>query len=171
MNHIHYQDRRNRTMDIATLLESHRKHMLGHIASVVTEDDSEEAIQKAMDVVGHGHDRATTKTLLDMYRSGNSGNGQQPVGQASPAQPVTATPSRKVKAGSKAARQRALKAGETRRKNLADKKAAANTSTLTGTSTQPGFQGVVATPINDPDALKLPPATHLAPKPPEGGAA
>src|SRR5579859_7360649 len=98
-------------MDIATLLESHRRHMLEAVANIETDHMDDEYVASA-------HDRATTKTLLDMYRSGNAGNGQQPVGQASPAQPVTAA-SRKVKAGSKAARQRALKAGETRRKNLA----------------------------------------------------
>jgi len=140
-------------MDIATLLESHRKYTIEAFG-----DDQLDGM------LGQAHDRATTKTLLDMYRSGNAGNGQQPVGQASPAQPATVT-SRKVKAGSKAARQRALKAGETRRKNLAAKAgAAAGTPTLT--STQPGFQGTMIT--DDP---KLSPATHLAPRPPEGGGA
>src|SRR5579859_4332983 len=99
-------------MDIATLLESHLRHMLEAVANIETDHMDDEYVASA-------HDRATTKTLLDMYRSGNAGNGQQPVGQASPAQPPAVVASRKVKAGSKAARQRALKAGETRRNNIA----------------------------------------------------
>jgi hypothetical protein len=132
-------------MDIATLLESHRKHMLDLF-------DSDE-LQESYTAIAHAHDRATTKSLLEHIRSGNSGNGQQPVGQASTAQPIT-TASRKVKAGSKAARQRALKAGETRRKNLAAKAGQGNLAPV----------AIAAEPV-------LSPATHLAPRPPEGGAA
>jgi len=102
-------------MDIATLLESHRKHMLEHTSALY--DDSEgEAAGHALQAMANAHDRATAKALLDLYRSGN---GQQPVGITSTASNVTTVTTRKVKAGSKAARQRALKAGETRRKNLA----------------------------------------------------
>jgi hypothetical protein len=100
--------------DIATLLESHRKHMLESAQAHVDPREFE----RIADAIARDHDRATTKTLLDLYRSGN---GQQPIGNAAPLQPVTLA-SRKVKAGSKAARQRALKAGETRRKNLAAKR-------------------------------------------------
>jgi len=147
-------------MDIATLLESHRRYMLDHIASVVTEDDSEDAVQKAMDAVGHGHDRATTRTLLDLYRQGQPGNGQQPVGNAGAAAPVATVTSRKVKAGSKKARDRAIKAGETRRANLAAKAQAAAQGTLN--------QGTNSVTTTEPP-LSL--ATHLAPRTPEGGAA
>jgi len=104
--------------DIATLLESHRRHMLESAKAHV--DPKEYG--RVAGAIEHDHDRATTKTLLDLYRSGNAGNGQQQVGHATfsvtnAGQPVA--PSRKVKAGSKKARDRALKAGETRRKNLA----------------------------------------------------
>jgi len=106
-------------MDIATLLESHRKHLL----DIVSEQDydSEQDLANSRFAIAHSHDRATTKTLLDLYRSGQT-NGQQPVGQASSTTNTVAAASRKVKAGSKAARARAIKAGETRRKNLEAKR-------------------------------------------------
>ena len=110
-------------MDIATLLETHRRYMLEVATSSVLEDEgqSEDENHDTLMAVAIAHDRATTKTLLDLYRSGGTGNGQQLVGQASTASnTVTITPSsRKVKAGSKKARNRAIKAGETRRRNLA----------------------------------------------------
>lgn len=139
-------------MDIATLLESHRRYMLEALQGLNNQEVDDIDIE-------HAHDRATTKTLLDMYRSGN---GQQPVGQASATTPA-ATPSRGVKPGSKAARQRALKAGETRRNNLAKGKAA---------KIDDGFrtgQPVDITTSHGEPALS--PATHLVPRPPEGGAA
>lgn len=105
-------------MDIATLLESHRRYLLEVAADYVSDADKTKTIF-AMEVA---HDRATTRTLLDLYRSGVPANGAQPVGQAALITPIP-TPSRRVKAGSKAARQRAIKAGETRRKNLALKQA------------------------------------------------
>lgn len=133
-------------MDIATLLESHKNYIMelavtSAIAPVT--DDEKNALSWL-------HDRATTKTLLDLYRSGQTGpNGEvKPLGQAALTTPV---PTRGVKAGSKAARQRAIKAGETRRRNLAARQ---NT---TG-----------SVDIAEP---ALSPATHLAPRPPEGGAA
>jgi len=137
-------------MDIATIIENHRRHMLG----LVSEQDyeSEQELAEARSTLAIAHDRATTKTLLDIYRVTQSGNGQQPVGQASPAQPAAAA-SRKVKAGSKAARQRALKAGATRRANLAAK------------------QNTGSDNANNAAPPALSPATHLAPRPPEGGAA
>lgn len=104
-------------MDIATLLENHRKHMLAGVDSI--EYDSEQERENSKFAIAHAHDRATTRTLLDLYRQGGgqAGNGQPVTGSASTT--TVAQPSRKVKAGSKKARERALKAGETRRKNLA----------------------------------------------------
>lgn len=102
-------------IDIATLLENHRRHMLAIVSE--QEYDNEDELAASRFAIMSAHDRATTKSLLDIYRTANS---TQPVGQSSPAQSTSIT-SRKVKAGSKAARQRALKAQETRRKNLAAK--------------------------------------------------
>jgi hypothetical protein len=100
-------------IDIATLLENHRRHML----AVVNEQeyDNEDELAASRFAVMSAHDRATTKALLDLYRTANS---TQPVGNAAAPTPI-ATASRKVKAGSKKARDRAIKAGETRRRNLA----------------------------------------------------
>jgi len=117
-------------MDIATLLESHRRYIIEAFG-----DDQLDGL------LGQAHDRATTKVLLDMYRSGN---GQQPVGQASSATNTVTIASRKVKAGSKKARDRALKAGETRRKNLAAKASANATSgadNSAGTNSEEILQG------------------------------
>src|SRR6476661_9561270 len=105
-------------MDIATLLESHRKYMLAQTATLYEENGEEDA-GEALQALSIAHDRATTKTLLDLYRTGQA-NGQQPVGQAAQLPPATVT-TRRVKAGSKKARDRALKAGQTRRRNLAAK--------------------------------------------------
>ena len=133
-------------MDIATLLESHRRYMLEAVANIETDHMDDEYVASA-------HDRATTKTLLDLYRSGQTGNGEvKPLGQAALTAPV---PTRGVKAGSKAARQRAIKAGETRRNNRAKAQVAAGNPTLTGTANESA----------------LSPATHLAPRTTEGGAA
>ncbi len=100
-------------IDIATLLENHRRHML---AQVDAQDyDNEDELAASRFAVMSAHDRATTKSLLDIYRTANS---TQPVGNAAPPTPIT-TPSRKVKAGSKKARDRAILAGQTRRKNRA----------------------------------------------------
>lgn len=106
-------------IDIATLLENHRRHMLAQVDAQEYDTDDDRANSRF--AIMHTHDRATTKTLLDLYRT-----TQNP-------QPTTATntvtiapSSRKVKAGSKKARDRAIKAGETRRNNLAAKKADAH---------------------------------------------
>jgi hypothetical protein len=102
-------------MDIATLLETHRKHTLEAIG-----DDELD------DLVARAHDRATTRTLLDLYRAGQTpvANGQVPVGQAKSA----ATASRQIKPGSKRAKERAAKAKVTRLANLAAKQAATITT-------------------------------------------
>jgi len=104
-------------LDIATLLENHRRHMLTIVSE--QEYDNEDQLAASRFAIMTAHDRATTKSLLDIYRTTN---GQQPVGQAAPPSPVVIARSRKLKAGSKAARERALKAGETRRKNLEAKR-------------------------------------------------
>lgn len=100
-------------IDIATLLENHRRHML----TVVNEQeyDNEDELAASRFAVMSAHDRATTKALLDVYRT-SQGTGQP----ATATNTVTIAPvaSRKVKAGSKKARDRAIKAGETRRRNL-----------------------------------------------------
>lgn len=107
-------------MDIATLLENHRRHMLAGVDSI--KYDSEQERENSKFAIAHAHDRATTRTLLDLYRTGGgqAGNSQPVTGSASTT--TVAQPSRKVRAGSKKARDRALKAQETRRKNLALKR-------------------------------------------------
>jgi len=102
--------------DIATLLENHRRHMLTIVSE--QEYDNEDQLAASRFAIMTAHDRATTKSLLDIYRTAN---GQQPVGQAVTGTNTTTVAARRVKAGSKKARDRALKAGETRRKNLAAK--------------------------------------------------
>jgi hypothetical protein len=99
-------------IDIATLLENHRRHML----TVVNEQeyDNEDELAASRFAVMSAHDRATTKALLDLYRT-SQGTGQPATATNTVA---IATASRKVKAGSKKARDRAIKAGETRRRNL-----------------------------------------------------
>jgi len=100
-------------MDIATLLESHRRYMLEVVAGKDYDSDAESKLSAAI-----AHDRATTKTLLDLYRQGNS----QPTNNTATSANNTVTiTTRRVKAGSKKARDRAIKAGETRRRNLAAK--------------------------------------------------
>ena len=102
-------------IDIATLLENHRRHMLAQVDAQEYDTDDDRANSRF--AIMHTHDRATTKTLLDLYRT-SQGTGQP----ATATNTVTiATASRKVKAGSKKARDRAIKAGETRRANLAAK--------------------------------------------------
>lgn len=95
-------------MDIATLLETHRKHTLEAIG-----DDELD------DLVARAHDRATTRTLLDMHRA----NGEmKPIGQADPVATTTNPVSRRIKPGSKRAKERAAKAKVTRLANLAAKR-------------------------------------------------
>lgn len=127
--------------ELARFLEDHRKHVLEDVG-----DD------ELAGVVGHAHDRATTRALL-AFVSGNTvtmavaNTGGRPI-------EVTAPPSRQIKPGSKRAKDRAAKAGITRANNLAKKRAEE------AASKPDGFQtGKVA---NDPDAAPLSPATHLA---------
>lgn len=142
-------------MDIATLLESHRQYML-ELAQEPYGDGETLTPDEARGLTW-AHDRATTKTLLDLYRQGNTGNGEvKPLGQAALTTPPP-KPSHRVKAGSKAAKARALKAGETRRANLAAKAAS--------------MKAAVDDRCPEDSAPALSPATHLAPRTPEGGAA
>lgn len=104
-------------IDIATILESHRKYILEHTADLYDKHEDEEA-GHALSAMANAHDRATTRTLLDLHRTSNS---TQQVGNAVAPTPITTVASRKVKAGSKKARDRAIKAGETRRRNIAAK--------------------------------------------------
>jgi hypothetical protein len=83
-------------MDIATLLESHRRYMLAAFEGAVVTD------------IASAHDRATAKALLDMHRTATS----------PPAEPLAKQNSNAIRPRSKAARARALKASETRRANL-----------------------------------------------------
>lgn len=121
--------------DIATILESHRKYILEHVSTLYENDDAEEA-GYGLSAMANAHDRATTRALLDMYRNSN------PAATTPIATMVNAAiaKSRKVKPGSKAARDRAIKAGETRRRNLAAKQA--GQATATGTPT-PGAGGPI----------------------------
>ena len=75
-------------MDIATLLETHRRYMLEVATSSVLEDEgqSEDENHETFMAVAIAHDRATTKTLLDLYRTSNS---TQPTGNAAPPTPIT----------------------------------------------------------------------------------
>jgi len=161
-------------IDIAGLLEIHRQHMLKHTSALYDEGEGEEA-GHALSAMASAHDRASAKTWAEVYRQGQTGNGQQPVGSATALGALaggvghTATASRKVKVGSKAARQRALKAGETRRKNLADKEAAAAAiSEAAKMARDYTAKGIAGASAGEPP---LSPATHLAPRTPEGGAA
>jgi len=96
-------------MDIATLLETHRKHML-ELAATYYDKDEEEMGMEHLQALERLHDRATTKTALDLHRDRTA----PPV-----LAPTTSAPkSRTIKPGSKAAKARALKAQETRRRNL-----------------------------------------------------
>lgn len=92
-------------MDIANLFESHRKHFREEIGYLTDQDNVEER-----DLL-YAHDRATTRTLLDLHRSG-----------ASAPEPVTA-PRGGPKAGSKAAKERAKRAAQTRAKRRKDAEA------------------------------------------------
>lgn len=106
-------------MDIAALLENHRKHMLDLF-------ESDDHMNGAYTVAAAAHDRATTKTLLDLYRQGTtSANGEaKPVGQAASVPPPLPL-SRAIKPGSKRAKDRARKAVETKRRKAADEAAKA----------------------------------------------
>lgn len=133
--------------ELARFLEDHRKHTLEEVG-----DD------KLVGVVGHAHDRATTRALLAAW-AGTGSNNPLP-NQALPLTIGTsALPSvvvsRRIKPGSKRAKDRAAKAGVTRAANLARKRAEAAMGTFTP----------VTTPTNSSadDAAKLSPATHLTP--------
>lgn len=94
-------------MDIANLLESHRKHFIGLL--------NEEPLIGDVLVMEHAYDKATVKVLLDLHRT--AAPIPQPITKdAAPA------PRGGPKPGSKAARERALKAQETRKANAAKKK-------------------------------------------------
>jgi len=93
-------------LEIAQLLELQRKHTLDLMA------DSEASDPEMQELVGRLYDRAQTRTLLAMWPG--SQNGAAPVADAS-----AAVPSRRVKPGSKKARDRAVKAAATRRANKA----------------------------------------------------
>jgi hypothetical protein len=154
-------------MDIATLLETHRKHMLELTAGLYEKGEDGEA-GHSLQVMANAHDRATTKTLLDMYRAGTP----ETITTPAPAPITAATKSRTIKPGSKAAKARAQKAQETRRKNLADKAAsrpAANTQRREDGSL-PDTEPAMST------AMHLPRRTDAAPTtpgltPPPGSAA
>lgn len=88
-------------MDIANLLESHRKHFIDLL-------DEESMIDSLG--VEHAYDKATVKTLLDLHRT------QAPA-------PADALPDKRgPRPGSKAARDRAKRGAQTRRDNLAKAK-------------------------------------------------
>lgn len=138
-------------MDIAALLESHRNNLLDDLNGRLEGHPNLSPYQ----IVEICYDRATIKSLLATLANGEV----KPLGQAAPTTPPT-TPSKRVKAGSKAARQRALKAGETRRNNLAQKRAAeANAGSFKGAAT-----------VNDPSAPRVD-GVKLAAGTEEGGAA
>lgn len=124
-------------MDIAQLLESHRRYMLESAKAHVD--------LKEFDWVGaaieHDHDRATTKTLLDLYRKENA-VGTAALTQTPPVAVETPVKSRQIKPGSKRARDRAAKAVATKQRKAA---AASNGGG------QPA------------DTVELSPATHLTP--------
>lgn len=101
-------------MDIAALLESHRNNLLDDLNGRLEGHPNLSPYQ----IVEICYDRATIKSLLAVLNNGEV----KSVGQAALTTPPPAT-SKRVKAGSKKARERALKAGETRRKNLAARQA------------------------------------------------
>jgi hypothetical protein len=131
-------------MDIATIIENHRRHMLG----LVSEQDyeSEQELGEARSALAIAHDRATTKTLLDVYRTAQSANGElKPLGQAAlTAPPPKAVSSRQIKPGSKRAKERAAKAKVTRQANLAAKAAAAQGNSVPPVANASGTTGDAA---------------------------
>lgn len=97
-------------MDIATLLESHRRYMLEAASTLYAQDEAAEGVD-GLNALGNLHDRASVKALLDAHRTASP-----TLGTYSAAQNV-APEARGPKPGSKAARARAVKAAETRRRN------------------------------------------------------
>lgn len=125
-------------MDIATLLETHKVHFT-ELANKLVADGSVTELD-----LNWAHDRATTKTLLDLHRN------SKPLGQDALTTPPPQPVDNRVKAGSRQAKKRAAKAQITRAANR--ERAKAGTGSF-----------VTAPLVDDPAEPKLSSATHLTP--------
>jgi hypothetical protein len=92
--------------ELAKFLESHRRYTLEEIGD-----------QDLGKLMAHVHDRATTRSLLDIYSGEREYSSSMPTATAYGDNKQLK--SNRIKAGSKKAKERAVKAQQTRRRNRA----------------------------------------------------